>query len=153
MNLINITYTCVSVSLTMCARLKLLSLLNRQMKWNNNNRKIWKYPAHRKNMTFIRVLIQNWNLTRSLEEIEDFWKVRIWNASDRAVRIFWFGIEKKKREREIRRKKKKKRRKKKEKNDEGRIFLCVRNIFTFFYYYYFISFVYLIMIIVWIVHT
>ena len=47
MNLINITYTCVSVSLTMCARLKLLSSLNKQMKWNNNNRKMGKYSAHR----------------------------------------------------------------------------------------------------------
>ena len=39
MNLIIITYTCFSVSLSMCTLFKLLLLSNKQMKWNNNNRK------------------------------------------------------------------------------------------------------------------
>ena len=93
------------------------------MKWNNNNRKMWKYPAHRKNSTIIRVLIySNWNLLmRSLEESGKFLKSSNMNASAGAVRIFLIWNWEKERERERKRKRKRKERKKKKRKRKSEI--------------------------------
>ena len=77
---------------------------------------MWKYPAHRKNITFIRVLIQK-SHRRFLKSLKHETLASI------AVKIFWFGIWEKERDEEIRRKKKKKKKKKREgreKKREGR---------------------------------